>query len=306
MKDREIFADVSPVGEVPDRFALIIGAMKGGTTSLYEILSQHNEICSSKVKEPDYFTEDRSDDSYGGYLSLWDWKQGVHSIGLESSVAYTKAPYISGVPERIHKAALGQFRFIYMLRNPLRRIESQVRHGVFAGWGKSLDHSIPEDAINFSRYAMQLEGFLEYFSLNDIMLVTLEEFKQDPHAVLFRMCQFLEVDERFEFKDVEGVRNSGDFFNSTENIARITQSGFGQFISGKLLSPKTKAWLRGCIARLSKGKEEVSNIGRWQLTTNEQNFILSELAEDMKRLESDFGVDTKKYWNIEAGKLKDN
>ena len=39
----------------PDRFAFIIGAMKAGTTSLFEILSQHPQVCPSKTKEPDYF-----------------------------------------------------------------------------------------------------------------------------------------------------------------------------------------------------------------------------------------------------------
>ncbi len=50
---------------------------------------------------------------------------------------------------------LGQYRFIYMLRNPLTRIESQLRHGLFAGWGKSLDAGIPDDAVYYSSYAMQ-------------------------------------------------------------------------------------------------------------------------------------------------------
>ena len=39
-------------GDKPDHFAFIIGAMKSGTTSLFEILSQHPQVCPSKIKEP--------------------------------------------------------------------------------------------------------------------------------------------------------------------------------------------------------------------------------------------------------------
>lgn len=159
----------------PENFALIIGAMKSGTTSLFDILSQHPQICPAKIKEPDYFIKDRDTKAREDYLSLWDWKDGSHVVALESSVAYTKAPYIPDVPERINKSGLGKFRFIYMLRDPLSRIESQARHAIFAGWGKSLDVEISEDLINFSCYVMQLDNYLKYYSADDILLITLEE-----------------------------------------------------------------------------------------------------------------------------------
>ena len=43
---------------VPDNFSIIIGAMKSGTTSLFEVLAQHPEICGAKKKEIDYFVKD--------------------------------------------------------------------------------------------------------------------------------------------------------------------------------------------------------------------------------------------------------
>ena len=178
MGNTNIIRKTQPSNNKPDCFAFIIGAMKSGTTSLFEILSQHPQVCPSKTKEPDYFIKNGDESSQEDYLSLWDWQDSTHSIALESSVAYTKEPYITGVPERINEAKLGQYRFIYMLRNPLNRIESQVRHGIFAGWGKSLDAGIPEDAINFSSYAMQLDKYLEFFPIDNILLVTLEEFKR--------------------------------------------------------------------------------------------------------------------------------
>ena len=39
-------------------FALIIGAMRCGTTSLFSYLSQHPEVAPSTPKEPDFFAND--------------------------------------------------------------------------------------------------------------------------------------------------------------------------------------------------------------------------------------------------------
>lgn len=282
----------------PDHFAFIIGAMKSGTTSLFDILSQHPEICPSKVKEPDFFTKNSDENALHDYLSLWDWQANVHSCALEASVAYTKAPSISGVPERIYNARLGQYRFIYMLRNPLTRIESQIRHGLFAGWGKSLDSGIPEDAVNFSSYAMQLDRYLEYFPIGDVLLITLEEFSHNPDAVLSRICQFLEIDSNFSFQDVSTTRNSGDFFNAPPSVSRITQSGFGQFVARNILPAKLKNRLRNAIARLQENNKKPSYLGRWQLTPEERNIILNRLANDLKRINSEFGIDIQKCWHI--------
>jgi len=282
----------------PDNFSFIIGAMKSGTTSLFEILSQHPQICPSRIKEPDYFTNDGDTSSLEKYLSLWDWHDDTHSIAMESSVAYTKAPSIPDVPKRIFRSKLGRYRFIYMLRNPLTRIESQVRHGIFAGWGDSLDAGIPLDAVSISSYAMQLDKYLEYFPLDNFMLVTLEEFKLNPQTTLSRICQFLDIDKDFQFKDVDKRRNSGEFFNSSSSISSITQSNLGQYIAHKVLPAIIKTWLRNFIVKINKKREDTSSMGRWKLTLNERGLILDMLAEDLHRLESEFGVDIQKYWHI--------
>lgn len=287
----------------PDRFLFIIGAMKAGTTSLFEILSQHPRICPCKTKEPDYFVDDSDESSREDYLNLWDWQDSTHLIALESSVAYSKAPLISSVPERIYNSKIGQYRFIYMLRNPLTRIESQVRHGLFAGWGESLDAGIPEDAIYYSSYAMQLDKYLKYFSIDNILLITLEEFKNHPEEVLSRVCRFLEIDTNFKFQDISATRNSGDFFNASASVSRITQSNFGQFIANNILPVRIKNWLRKTITHLNKRSDQTTSLGRWKLTSKERNTILDRLSDDLKRLESEFGVDVQKYWDTHSETL---
>jgi hypothetical protein len=296
MSQDAIVSKKKSTGKNPDNFAFIIGGMKCGTTSLFEILSQHPQICPSKQKEPDYFVKERDEKARDDYLALWDWNAGSHVVALESSVAYSKAPYITGVPERIYQSGLGKYRFIYMLRDPIARIESQVRHGLFAGWGKSLDAGIPEDAVDFSRYAMQLDNYLKYFPKNDVILILLEEFKSDPHTVLSRICKFLGVNNDFQFSKVEEPRNTGEFFNASPIVAHATQGKMGQFIARRLLPTGIKKWLRGFIAQQSKEKD--SNVDRWRLRPEERVLILNRLAEDLRRLEADYGIDVRNYWHI--------
>ena len=282
----------------PDSFVFIIGAMKSGTTSLFEILGQHPQICPSKIKEPDYFVKDRDAKARREYLALWDWRKNKHRYALESSVAYTKAPVISNTPVRIQDAKLGKYRFIYMIRNPVSRIESQVRHGLFAGWGKSLDEGIPDDAMNFSRYAMQLDNYLARFPREDFLVIPLEEFKQAPDIVLTRICQFLHIDTDYPFTDITTTRNSGDFFNAPATISRLTQGRTGQFIAQKILPGKIKTLIRNVITRLGSTKKETSALGRWRLTDEEKETVLRELADDIQRIATEYNIDVQKYWQI--------
>ncbi len=286
----------------PKNFVFIIGAMKSGTTSLFDILSQHPEICPCNVKEPDYFVKNPEQETRKNYLDLYDWNPGVHSIALEASVAYTKEPYIRGVPERIKVAGLGEYRFIYMLRNPLDRIESHIRHGIFSGWGESLDKGVPKDALHYSSYAMQLEKFLDFFPREHIMLFTLEEFKENPNVVLNRTCRFLKIDPNFKFKDVHSVRNSGNFFSTSRSVASITQSNISQFIARKILPGKLKVLLRNTITKLfsSNGKAESEE---WRLTPADADYILKFLENDLIELEINYKIDIQKYWNIDTDKF---
>lgn len=284
--------------QLPNRFLFVIGAMKSGTTSLFEVLSQHPEICPSRTKEPDFFAADRGDDKLRDYLRLWQWDISRHKYALEASVSYAKAPFIPGVPERIFAANLGQYRFIYMLRDPISRIESQVRHGLFARWGQSLDEGVTEDLIAFSSYAFQLENYLHYFNHDDILLIILEEFETDPYSVLNRVCTFLDIDSEFRFSGVSRHHNSGDFFNASPIVARASQNPLAKFLSRHILPSVGKRWLRDRLSKTAPTTRSPSVVQRWQLTSEERIHVLEALRHDLNRLQTQFGVDIHKYWNV--------
>lgn len=282
----------------PNSFLFIIGAMKCGTTSLFDILGQHPEISPSKIKEPGYFASDRPGESLSEYLGLWNWDSTIHKYALESSVSYTQFPFIKGVPERISRTRLGEYRFIYVMRNPIARIESQVRHGLFAGWGKSLDEGISNDLIEFSRYAMQMDEYQKYFSRSLILPIMLEEFKDNPDLVLERICEFLGIAKNYSFSDVAEPRNSGEFFDSPPLVRLLSQSRLGTMVVRKLLPYRLKNWLRKKLSRVGNTNTNQPDIGRWKLKDEEKEAIIKQLLPDLKRLEYEYVVDIHNYWQI--------
>ena len=273
----------------PARFALIIGGMKCGTTSLFDLLAQHPQIAPSREKEPDFFA-DNADPiaAWDDYLSLWDWNPEEHQVALEASTQYAKYPWIRDVPERIARVPR-DFRFIYVMRDPIPRIESQVRHGVYDGWARSLDEGgLTEDLLDFSRYAMQLDRYAPHFPRESMLLLTLEELKRHPDQVLRRACEHLGVDPNFQFHDAETPRNTGDFYGVPPAVASLARNRAAKWLVGRLLPRPLKHAIRRRLARV--GDEEGAHLGRWKLNDDEVALVRRKLADDLARLRDHYGV----------------
>jgi hypothetical protein len=273
----------------PGAFAMVIGGMKCGTTSVFDLLAQHPEICACRVKEPGYFAEVEDPRAeWSRYLSLWDWDPNRHAVALEASTNYAKYPWIKGVPERIAASPAESVRFIYMVRDPIQRIASQVRHGVYDGWGQSLDEGISEDLIDFSRYAMQADRYAAVFPREHILIVPLEEFKTQPDAVLERICAFLGISTTFQFQSSDEPRNVGTFYTVSPTVAQLAKNPVIKGVVDKMLPRSVKHQLRKWLAK--SGASDQNAIGRWQLSPGEIEQVRELLSEDMSSLREHYGV----------------
>jgi hypothetical protein len=278
----------------PTEFALIVGAMKSGTTSLFEILAQHHEIAAARSKELRFFSDsDLWGKGWEWYQGLFDWKADVHRIALEASPEYTAFPTKPDVPARIASVGGAGFRFIYIMRNPLTQIQSNVRHVLYAGWGQSLDEGIPEWMMDIVHYSMQIEQYLAFFPRERLLLVTLEEFEQQPDVVLRRVCNFLEVDDTFSFQQLAERFNSGDAYSMARIWARLVRFKPLQAVAYRLLPRTYRHRIRSLVSKLP-GRRRA--LGRHELTSDECAAILRRLAPDLQRLERIHGVDVARYW----------
>lgn len=177
---------------------LIIGAMKAGTTTLYEDLVNLPGIYMPPEKEPNDLAYPEAETPEG--LARYEAKFAACPAGAiagEASTAYTKRPTFEGVAERARKLLGPDLKLIYLTRDPVRRIVSQYHHL----WGLSLEErplnvAVLEDEsyVAYSRYAWQLEPWRQVFPPDQILVLSFEEYIADRMSCLRRVCAFLRVE----------------------------------------------------------------------------------------------------------------
>lgn len=176
---------------------LVIGSMKGGTTSLYHYLGAHPQVFMPRLKEVDFFTAELN------WSRGWDWyrKQfkeapaGTRAVG-EASTSYTKFPRYTGVPARIAES-LPEVRLIYVVRDPVQRIRSHYQHNVTLGEETDpLAVAVKKNPayLDYSRYAMQIDRYLEHFDRDALLVVTSEALRSERVATVRSILGFIGVD----------------------------------------------------------------------------------------------------------------
>jgi hypothetical protein len=175
---------------------LVIGAMKAGTTALFDYLSAHPDVFMPDIKETGFFVE-RFNWRKGldWYESLFDGAAGALARG-EASPAYALYPTLPGAPERI-AAVVPDVRLVYLVRHPIKRITSQYLHGVVGGRERrSLTRAVLEtpEYIDASRYGVQLDRYLRHFDPAQLLVVRSESLRDDRAATVRRVLEFIGVD----------------------------------------------------------------------------------------------------------------
>src|SRR5262249_25514449 len=90
-------------------------------------------------------------------------------------------------------------RIIYIIRDPVERTVSDYWYHVRLKTEKRRPFkAITENShyCDVSNYAMQIRPYLERFSREQVWVLTLEQFSQNPHAELARIFQWLDLDPR--------------------------------------------------------------------------------------------------------------
>lgn len=182
-------------------FCIIIGAMKCGTTSLFDLLSRHPQVVASNEKEPHFFT--RAEDPISEleeYFAYWCYEPAHHQICLEASTSYTKYPLDDVRASAAAMRASGlNFKFIYIVRNPLERIISHLSHRLSRN--EDINRDFLELAILFSSYGTQLTEFLYGFPEAQILVIEFTDFLGDRKNLMQQVQDFLELPHhRFELE----------------------------------------------------------------------------------------------------------
>ena len=180
-----------------ENFLLIVGAMKSGTSSLYHYLGEHPQISLCSQKEPNFFSDDTLfKEGLDRYRNLWNFDNSVHQFAMEASTNYAKVHIF---PETVNRIASveANFRFLYILRDPIERIESHYTHTMFRKRklrGRIEPDEIHPGVLGTSKYAMQIERYYKQFPRESILLLDFSELKENPSQLLDKVCNFLGID----------------------------------------------------------------------------------------------------------------
>lgn len=171
----------------------IIGAMKAGTTSLFDFLAAHPRVFAPRNKEPHYFTH-----GYGlpaaYYRRLFHGRTAGQLCG-EASPTYSWVHRFPDTPRRLALDA-PDVRIIYVVRDPLERILSHLHHELLLGRQTEQD---PTELVRArpmwerSSYRTTVEAYLEHFSRDRMLVVDLRDLRSGDVS-LRGLLDFLDLD----------------------------------------------------------------------------------------------------------------
>jgi hypothetical protein len=237
---------IEPTG----RNLIVIGAMKAGTTTLFHLLAQHPAICrtyaelpgASFTKEVNYFNRlYREGDTDLHYDWRFPFNPARHAWTLDVSPNYAKLPRTKAVPGRIATLG-GDTRLVYILREPVDRIESNLAHRL-RNTGKPAKLS---RCIQTSRYAWHMNSFTVHIPRDNILLLDFHQLIHDPAAVLAQTCDFLGIDRFIARTEVHNSRGINFRLDATQRdeLAEILRPDVKLLINRYGFEP-AKDWLQG-------------------------------------------------------------
>jgi hypothetical protein len=219
---------------------LVIGAGRCGTTNLCALLGQHPEVFMCEPKEPGFFTE-FYDRGWPWYESLFQKAADSKAIG-EGSNNYSKCRVF---PQALPRIAwdLPDLRLLYIVRHPLRRIESDWRYSRLCGVEnlpfEAAVRTVPK-YVDTSDYMTQVDGFRQHYAEERIKVVFLDDLCGAPEWTLAECFAFLGVDPSFRVS-CDAQRNSA-------------LAGLRDRWSGALL--RRLPWAERLFRRLPRGLRE--------------------------------------------------
>jgi len=209
---------------------LLVGAMKSGTTSLYNYLNEHPQIYMPRIKEPKFFTSSAllkkenfnnkflRPNAHGPINNFEDYKSLYSNINNEIAIGETSPQYLFTYETTIPliKKYLGDLKIILILRNPINRAYSAYKHNRrYNLHAPHLNEKLNfidalkiEDARIKTRnfpimyfyksmglYYDQVKSYKDNFS--QVFVCKFEDLETDPLSLMKNIYSFLEVDHNF-------------------------------------------------------------------------------------------------------------
>jgi hypothetical protein len=198
---------------------IIAGASKSGTTSLWEYLKSHPQVCMASIKETNFFTREapsgRFDKGLAWYENLFKACAEAKGIG-EATPGYMIKIDAPGLIAQ----TLPDVQLIFLLRDPVDRLYSQYWfHRQQGQQLPNFDEMVKVGAngqrsqalswyLFSSSYHLHLERYLEYFPKEQITVFLYDDLQQDPPVFMQQVCRVIGVDPSIDLPNISRAYNT--------------------------------------------------------------------------------------------------
>ncbi|EKU99908.1 sulfotransferase domain protein [Leptolyngbya sp. PCC 7375] len=280
------------------KISIIIGTQKGGTSSLFNYLSQHPQVSNSKMKETDFFLKDAKwCKGIDYYENLYAWDLNKHLTALEASPNYTRSlNNVRKVIQRMKTVDI-RYKFIYILRDPVQKIESMRKQGIYQGWyakqlARETPDSLPLNVIESVSYAAIVDAFTRNFSREQILLLKTDELKKEVISMTLKhkICPFLAIEPSFEFS-LGKIHNSKNSYRTDTIWHYLREARYLNPIKN-IFPDSIKNNARHVLAKPLMNQDQ----GKVPpLTDAQKDFIRATLKDDSHRLETEYSLDISNW-----------
>ena len=282
---------------------LIIGQIKGGTSSLYHYCKEHPEIFMPSLKEARFFAIDNQNPNHlkehGGpyfpiktideYKKLFDGVKHEKAIG-EASPNYFRS---SIAPARIREV-LPNAKLIASLRNPADRIYSAYLMRLRGGNVTRPFITEFRDAhsrATKSGFAFKaLKRYYDMFGAGQLKVILFDDLKENATKTMQDIFHFLDVSTDFT-PDVSVVYNRGGI--PKNKILNITL----RFFKGRKVKERLKSWLPSSVVVAGKKLNRRNLQKPPPLEPQVRKEIIEYYREDILRLQDLIGRDLSRWIN---------
>lgn len=283
-----------------------VGAGKSGTTSLYHYLKQHPEVFLPDQKELHYFAwSDLAEfnEGPGTQHSRSDWCktraqyermfEGAddHKIVGDISPSYLHS---RNAPEQI-KQTLGSPKIIILLRNPVDKVISQYMHlkrdgrealnlmdalraepeRIAAKWGAIYHY------ISTSMYAEDVARYQALFGMENVGIWSFDAFVGESEKTLTEICQFLEIEDNFQFLPPEKTNRSGQ--PRSRLLGRLIGPNGLTSLAKKVIPRPLGVKVKSLILNANTGAKE-------DIEASDLEFLKGKFSDDLVELEKMSGL----------------
>jgi hypothetical protein len=239
----------------------VVGAPKGGTTTLWRYLDEHPDVFMSPVKEPNFFLDPTPPvkvPTEDAYLRLFSGADDERWLG-EASGRYFSDPT---TPVLI-KARVPDARIMIALRDPVERAYSSYWHDVKFGIehrpfaevvGEQLDDSrLPVGAdpekkhVYLGFYSQHVARFVDVFG-DAVRVGFLEDLHADPAGEAASIFEFLDVAPELAQQTSPGAHNV--FAQPRNRLAARLMASPRARAGGRAVFPEPlRTWVEDLVLR---------------------------------------------------------